>query len=470
MKHKTESEKLTNNQKLKGIRNVTSGKYLTSLIVRQDLKIPNIFLIQNKGKGPPGRTCSPGLVDYLTRANQPAAFIEPPPKFIEGNNTFNENELLIHTKPNHYSQLNFTIMKKRLFILILAVFAINVAYGQFATKGSDPIPLGNSCSDDALHPIPGKPYSYAVTGTGDPNGYTWWATKNVNFITSSPTTTTNIASMLTKSPIELIDVSANYGLPNSANTVSITWSSQILAGTASSTTPPPGKSPTFVVVKSEGTTNCSDNLKVYQLDPIFAFTVDILPMTTSATTTGNYSSTITECYANVESAVFNGGTVTYNYGTNVLYYEVVAANFTNYFNAEFQLSGLAVGQTADLAWSYTTGTSATYTDIATGVVGTGGTVSVTGTASATVDPSINTSLGASIYVRVTIHNGKYEGISDQSIALAVEGTDSEGNKDKDNNSCNVIGYEDVATETLTARPTIITNTTASPNDFVSPTP
>jgi len=475
MKHEIENEKLTESHSSKRIRIIEPEKYLTTLIIRRNLKIPNIFLIQNKGKGPPGRTRSPGLVDYLTRANQPAAFPKSHPEFveglIEGNNTFNKNELLIHIKPNLYSQLNFTIMKKHLFILILAVFAINVAWGQ-AIHESSPIPLG-SCSDDPLHPIPGRAYTYGVTAPAN-STYTWWATKDANFIvTNTPTTTTNMSTdLLTVANGDLLAADANYAptVPVTASTVSLTWSAQLLAGTSTVTTG--GKTPTFVVVKVNDAASCTDNFKVYQLDPRVAFTVDILPMNLDATPTGNYSATISDCFDNVRSATYNAGNIVYDYGTNVLYYEVVAANFTNFFNTQYKLTGLQTGQTADLAWSYGKTTSATYTDFATGVAGTasGTTIDITGTVSATVAATTNTSEGVSIYIRVTIHNGYYEGLIDSPIALAVEGTDSESNADKDNSTCLVPtpNYEDVATQTLTLRPTVTPNSPPSAPDVFVP--
>lgn len=447
-----------------------------SMLVQPQTKLDflNIFMIQNKGKGPPGRTRSPGMAYCPTRDNQPLAFNAQYPELIEESKILNENELQTHIKTKFLSQLNFTIMKKQIFILVMALFAVNVAWGQ-ATHQTAPIPLG-TCNDTPLKPVPGRAYTYGVDGTG--STFTWWATKNPNFITTTASvTTTNMATdKLEVTPGELDAVDGNYATPGSGNTVSITWSSQILAGTSSGTASG-GKTPTFVVVQAEDAASCTNNFKVYQIEPIVAFTVDVLPMNPDGSVAvAGYTASITSCFSKVESATYNTGTGTidYNYGTNVLYYEVVAANFIDFWNTSFKIGGLVDGQTADVDWSYTTGPTATYTNVQNGVTGvTGSIIDVSGTASATVASTTNTSEGVSIYVRVTVHNGDYEGITDSQIALAVNATDSEGNEDKDNANCVVPtpNFEDVATQTLSSRPTVGPNSPASnPDEFVLPTP
>jgi len=97
-------------------------------------------------------------------------------------------------------------MKKQAFIsFLLALFAGSLAYGQ-ALPGS--APRGILCIDGPLTPIAGKEYTYqaASNQTGD---YTFWATKDVNFIsTVAGVTTTNIATKLTI-PVDLLTASAN---------------------------------------------------------------------------------------------------------------------------------------------------------------------------------------------------------------------------------------------------------------------
>jgi hypothetical protein len=89
------------------------------------------------------------------------------------------------------------------------------------------------------------------------------------------------------------------------------------------------------------------------------------------------------------------------------------------------------------------------------------------TAAVTVDPSVtNTSTGVSLYVKLTIANNTYETLADEPVTLAVNGTNAAGGKDVDNTDCAVqTDFEDKATQTLTARPTI---NAVAPGVFVTP--
>ena len=377
-------------------------------------------------------------------------------------------EMKIKEKLNINNTLKLTIMKKQILfftVFVFAIFASITSFGQ-ATPGTAARPL-SGCNDDPLHPVPGKSYTYTVGGTG--TNFTWWATKDPNFITLSGTTpTTNMATQkLTVTTGQLEATSANYAQTPATATpsVDITWSSQILAGTALDGAGP--KTPTFVVVQAEDATNCTNNLKVYQLDPLVAFTVDILPMNTDGTVTGDYNATVSKCFAPVASAVYSAGGVHYNYGTNVLYFEVVAANFFTSYDGSFKINGLQVGQSATVDWSYTTGATATWAPLGAAVTGDGtGVAQTVGTEKFLVDAATNTSDGVSIYLRVTINNGTFEGIAPTPIAMLVNGVDSDGNEDVDNNTCKVpaagSNFEDVATETLTERPTVNSATPLNP--------
>lgn len=475
MKQKTENEKLTDNQKLKGIRNVTSGKYLTNLIIRRDLNIPNIFLIQNKGKGPPGRTRSPGLINYLSRANQPAAFnelrpkrspefiegfIEGPvkgslPELVEGNNTFNENELLIHTKPNRYSQLNFTIMKKHLFILILAVFAINLAWGQ-AVHNTNPNAL--TCTDDALHPIAGKPYAYTVDVSANAGGdYQWWATQQTTFIQNGAP---NLTGALTVTTSQLLYASPGYGASGSSySTQTITWSSEILAATISGTATG-SQNPTFVAVMYDNAgTICANNFKAYQIDPRNGFTVDIFPIQITGSVTQTLTTagaTASSCVGDVASVTWSGSQMLYDYGTATATFEVVAANFSGGFVPSFNVV-LNAAQTAVVEWSYTSDfASVEWTSAATAA---GGGV-VTSTVSATTTVS-DTSQGVSIYARLIISNNTFEALQadTRTLTLAVNAVNSVSQSDVVNTDCTLVqSFEDIANYELLPRPTLVPNT------------
>lgn len=434
---------------------------------------PNIFLAQNKGKGPPSRQRSP-VVIKPNRFHKPVRFdktndIISDPHSLPSNfglRSFHPNdfETITDKKQNDYkfykfnfSQLlNSIFMKKQLFILILAVFAsVNVVLAQpYATTHTAPRPL--ACNNDALHPIAGKPYVYTLDAT-PPNGvYTWWATKNPNFIsTTASTTTMNTGTQLTTASGDLINVSPNYGAGNgtTANTVSITWSSALLAGTQYQSTPgaaAPAKTPTFVAAyyAAPSGSGCADNFKVYELEPLNGFTVDILNLnpTTKVPDAGTYSYTAEQCVDNVRSATYTTAhQILYDYGVNVLYFEVVAANFTEEWTPTFNLTGLQTNQTADIVWDYSTAFSTPVT-VKTGATADGEFVSPS---VVKVDPSVtNTSLGVSIYVRVTIHNGKYETLTANKISLGVAGQNKELAWDVDNNNPATADCSTVATKTF----------------------
>ena len=85
----------------------------------------------------------------------------------------------------------------------------------------------------------------------------------------------------------------------------------------------------------------------------------------------------------------------------------------------------------------------------------------------TVDPSvINTTTGVSLYVKLTIANGTHENLAGDPITLAVNGTNTAGEKDVVNTACNTqTDYEDTSIQTITARPAV---TAVAPAVFVTP--
>ena len=349
-------------------------------------------------------------------------------------------------------------MKKQIFTLtffVLAFFGgLTDVLGQ-AQHVSDP--RGINCVDDALHPIAGKEYTYqaASNQTGD---YTFWATTDPNFITTTGgVTTTNIATMLT-TPSELLTATANYGSANSSDQVGITWSDAILSATD------PATSPTFVAVNQDGT--CANNFKVWSIDPLTAFTVDIRNIEDATLAPMAFDATDNQCFDQVRGATYNAGQVEYDYGTQVLYFEVIAANFTDSWTPTFTLSALGNGQTAVIEWAYDNA----FTNPATPVVVTSGTPSAT----AVTTNETTTTTGVSIYVRVTITNGTYEGIASTDVTLTVDGQNSVNEWDIENNTlsdagplCNATTAADgmdAATQTIDPRPTV---TPSAPTPFVT---
>ncbi len=332
-------------------------------------------------------------------------------------------------------------MKKQILILtffVLAIFAANTNSFAQAVHNSDPEALV-SCTNDALHPIAGKAYDYSVTTSPTGGDYLWWATTDTDFITGG---TLNNGTALT-SPDVVATTPANYNTSTTSSTVQLTWGTDVLATAAAGT-------PTFVAVHYTPPSGggCADNFKVYQIEPINAFTVDITNIDDDGLASLAYGAAEDQCFDDVQGATWSGGAMTYDYGTNILYFEIVAANFTGTWTPTFQLTGLDAAQNATIEWDYDTSF--------------GSPVTVTsGTASAT-DVTTNagdTSNGVSIYARVTITNSTFEGLADQNIALAVTGTNSSGQSDVLASDCSDATFADnTATQTLNARPTVDDNT------------
>lgn len=464
----------------------------------------NIFLIQNKGKGPPGYSRSPGVGDGLFPDHPPDGEACPPddrrnpvrfskPVRIEPSHeqalknpskgrslslskgwslSLSKGELNINTEiqifnknqnSNFLQTLKFIIMKKQILFLtffVLAVLAsITDTFGQSTASSFAPRTL-TGCTDYPLHPLPGKAYQYEVTNpTGGPVAtYQWWATKDPNFINA--TGGADLTNMLDVSAGELIATSGNYGTATAGgSTVSITWSPQILAntqwqGTASISAFP---SPTFVVVKAEG--SCTNNLQVYEINPMKAFTVDIANWDPATTATLAYDATASSCVDVVRGASYDSGAkeVVMDYGTNTITFEVIAANFVDTWKPLFEITaGLTDDQTAQIGWAYTQAAAAagTFVDSSTP-----GLTLATGTFSGTVDvttAAANTAGGVSIWVTVIITNNTYESLADQPFTLAVDGVDSTGQWDL-TSACvdpGAADQVDLATQVLTARPDV----------------
>ena len=241
-------------------------------------------------------------------------------------------------------------------------------------------------------------------------------------------------------------------------TTTITWNAVGLA-TLDPTQPPD----LFVAIYYSGTA-CADNLKVYPIQPINAFTVDILNWDETNTTPGTYGVEESQCFDEVQEAVYDpiANVMDYDFGTNVLYFEVIASNFSEWFSPSFQMTGLQLNQEATVDWGYVNGD---YTAGTVGtIVGNGGTQTVGTIAQVLVDPSVtSTENGVSIYIRVTIANNDFEGLAQTPITLAVDAVNS-GNQPDVDADCEVNSeFADLATQNMDPRPTV---TEVAPNTFI----
>ena len=211
--------------------------------------------------------------------------------------------------------------------------------------------------------------------------------------------------------------------------------------------------------KGPGTPSCSNNMKVYQILPKNAFTVDILNIKSNGLTPLAYGTTDSQCYADIASAKYDAPTskMVYDYGINKLYFEVVAANFTGSFTPSFKLSGLKTGQKALVEWTVDKTFASGLTALGVEQSATTGTpLNIAGTAVSPSPTVTDLTKGVSIYIRVTVTNGLYEGLTDDKVVLAVEAVNINNEPDIDNATCAAPAstYEDTAEQTLNMRPTL----------------
>jgi len=343
-------------------------------------------------------------------------------------------------------------MKKQILFLIVASFASTATtFGQ-ALPGTKPVPL--ACTfNDPINPVAGRAYDYSAII--NPTGGTsyWYATKSTTITNAGVRVAVEIPADGMLIAIGATNYRTSAVSPTSPATTNLTWTSEGLAGIDAT-------HPLFMVVEYAGPT-CANNTKVMQILPKVAFTVDITNMTHGATPAPlPYNTPENQCYADVSSAIFNAGKMDYDYGTNVLYFEVIGANFTGTYKPTLRLSGLQGSQTATIDWGYTAG--AIGINLVTDVVAPG--VTTAQFTVTTTEPS--TADGVSIYVRVTVRNHGWEGLADEPITLAVEAVDATAaaNKDVDVDCTTITEYGDMAVQTLNARPTVAPGTPMVPQN------
>ncbi len=326
--------------------------------------------------------------------------------------------------------------------IALIVGAFSQVSAQVTSAQNGSAPAVAFTGDDALNPIAGKPYNYVVTTTaaaGSP--VKWWATQETSFLNADGTV--NLTNVLYQNAdTETYDGSTDPSF-------SVTWTTAQLAATDYNVTP------TFVAAMI---TDCSNNLKVYQINPVNGFTVDIKPAP-SDFAASTYTDALTQCFASVASVKWTTSGMEYDYGKNTLYYEIVAANFTSEWTPTFQIDGLQTGQSAELKWSYVTDIANNTEETITLTEGT----SKAATKTVAVDAATSTTNGVSIYVAITVSHTTYEGLSDTPITLSVTGKDSADNPDQEFKSgawgnALLTDATNNVIQTLTKRPTITAGT------------
>ena len=359
----------------------------------------------------------------------------------------------------YYKHLIFKNMKKQILILAFFVLALLAgsltSYGQLTT--SNLLPTATTCVTDPLHPVAGKTYTYAIDNTNSvaPTSYSWWITKNTNFVTAAslPDETGKIVA----GAGGVISTTANGA--TDGKSIDIVWSPELLALTKY---PGTGTEPTFVAVMTNGA--CSNNLQVYQINPSASFTLDITNINAAGVTQA-YGQDVPQCVAPIHSAKFTGTAVTMDYGKDSLYYEVIAANFVTSWKPTFTImtGSLAPTQTADIYYAETLAKakSGAYIDQSLGLAD----GAVFSSNKSLTSAIANTSVGVSVYVKVVIHNNNEQSIADRKFTLAVDGQDSTNAWDLVNSTCTptaAADMSDFAFQTITARPDVIDKITPTP--------
>ncbi len=248
-------------------------------------------------------------------------------------------------------------MKKQVLILFIALFALS-ATQVYAQPELTPTPLTCVDLDDPMFVVAGQEYEYSVDVPAPPGDktYHWFVTTDINFLTDGDLTTDREIT----GGNYLASGSAWYDDPGHADAtdnITLTWQSFTLDAA--------NEEYVFVViyVVNDGDDGClTDNLKVYRVQTVHAFTLDIanIDIDDQSVTTDN----VDVCVDDVQSAIFdpdfddNGG-VMYDFGQNTFYFVVAAANFSGAYELRARINGLqggsgeagGDGQVATLYWS-----------------------------------------------------------------------------------------------------------------------
>lgn len=297
--------------------------------------------------------------------------------------------------------------------------------------------LDCTATANPLNPMPGTEYTYAVNVTPTGGKYNWFVTTDPNFITSGGLTT----NIQTATGNIIFAAGTGYNDPaTGGSTQAITWEAA------------PATGDVFLVIHYTDATSCTtDNLKVYKINILNNFAIDVYNITSAGagnTTLGTASSNLDVCVPNVAGASYDSSTekMVYDYGTTYLYYVIAAANFVDAWKLSFKINAtLDTKQSMTVSWS-NDGTTA-WTNLA----------AAAGVYSATINGSSGFNSDDCIVVRVAIQNNGFESLATQAVELVADATYG-SLKDVATNCTEAADYAKEATQTITARPTISDNT------------
>ena len=325
----------------------------------------------------------------------------------------NYSNTIALTHKNSHNSLTFNLskMKKQLSFLMMAIFAVgfSTAFGQLTPRAITCLPA------DAMHPIAGTPYTYEVNVPTPPGTktYLWRVTQDQTFITNKVlVATAQIPG--TSSYLSAAGINYNVGTVD-GNTISLTWKSFVYDPA----------NPVFVIINVVNDNGqCSpNNMKVFKIQPINAFTLDIANLDKSKVLQPGYGINMDRCISPIVSSAYDATApegVIYDFGADTLYFEVVAANWSESWLPSVTVAGYDPKETvAEVVWSSAATFAVTHVmNLAAGVY----------TSADNVVPSTGTFIGAageSIFLRVIIDHSvgalNYEGLTSEQVAVAVDG-------------------------------------------------
>lgn len=317
-------------------------------------------------------------------------------------------------------------MKKQILFIVLfvlAIFTVNKSYAQdidYITAPALVAPTTLECTtSDALHPLPGVSYPYTVDVDPDVlaagGGYIQWFVYNASTNGGTLITDGSIAAAIDAAEPDgglsqyLLD--AEDGVYNSETnsnispTINVSWQSfdgltnQIL-----------------LVAYVMGNGSCADNIEVFRIEPAFSFTLDIAGLMPDGTLpTGNAF----ECVTPVQSAVYDGTSLTMDYGDNYIYFTVNAANFVHSWTPTFSIVDNTTGTTValtDIMWATPDQAILNAGGVATGTWNSATTPVPARAASGAVG-----AIGEGIVVRVHLDHGAIENDVAGSVIIGIDG-------------------------------------------------
>ena len=318
-------------------------------------------------------------------------------------------------------------MKKQIlfmafFTLALIFAGTNKGIGQdlnyIPATACAPVTLLPCATDDHLHPLPGKTYTYSVTvnpgvTTGNVQWFVYNATTVPDIITGgSIATAVTAAEPDGGTSLYLLDAAdANYNKTtiNTSGSIDVSW--QSFNGTTNSI---------LLVAYVKGENGCSDNIEVWRIEPNFAFSLDIAGLMPDGTLPA--SGNALECVTPVQSATYGGSNLTMDYGENYVFLTVTAANFVHSWQPTFVLTNntqTTVDAATDITWAYPAQAILNATGAASGTWN-----AVTEPVLAQAASKAVGSAGECIIVRIRLdhnNNGENDAAAARNIILGVNG-------------------------------------------------